>query len=274
MAANDAYPVETNGVEVASVEIVWRAVAGTTYSIAVDAGAGGAFYQLSLENALPPVNDAFANRLPLSGSFVTVSGDNALATGEPGEPPVFGIPGFPQFSINASNTLWWSWTAPASGRLQIIHLSDDTTAYVSMFTGNTLASLVRLFDLYQGTELSNVVKGVTYAISADASQDAGGHFTFLLAMESLTLELVSPSTNDPGSIYLRGLPYTPVIVQFSPNLQDWYFWSSDTVSASGLLRVSLEPPMYQDPSYDPEIYGQVLISIPPASHRFFRAVVR
>ena len=271
---DDAFAVETNGVQVATVEIVWRAIAGTTYQIVVDAGAGGAFYRLSIENVPPPVNDAFAGRINLVGSFVVISGDTSLASPEPGDPPILGIPGFPQFNINGSNTLWWKWTAPASGQLQIIN-QTGSTPYISMFTGNTLGTLVRLFDPYQGTELSNVVQGVTYSISADSYPENGGPFSFTLAMPDSSgsstaprLELVPAQNIADGSITVRGLPNTAIQVHFSPNLTDWYLWSTVTIPQSGAVTISLTPPQYVNPDT-----GEVT-AIPPASKRFFRVVAQ
>ena len=271
---DDAFAVDTNGIRVATVEIVWRAIAGTTYQIAVDAGAGGAFYRLSLENMPPPVNDPFAGGINLVGSFVVISGDTSLASPESGDPPIFGFPGFPQFNINGSNTLWWKWTAPASGRLEIIN-QTGSTPYISMFTGSTLGSLVRLYDPYQGTELSDVVQGVTYSISADSYPDNGGPFSFTLAMPDSSgssiaprLELVPAQNIAAGSITVRGLANTAIQVHFSPNLTDWYLWSTATIPQSGVVTISLAPPQYTDPD------TEEVTAIPPASKRFFRVVAQ
>src|SRR5436190_19488057 len=50
-----------------------------------------------------PANDDFANRIPLAGAAVVVSGDNQHATLQPGEPTV------------GDKSVWWSWTAPTAG---------------------------------------------------------------------------------------------------------------------------------------------------------------
>ena len=73
-----------------------------------------------------PPNDNFTNRLVLVGASVTATGALAYATSEPGEPS----PGY---------SVWWSWTAPASG----IYTVTDANRYdtVSIFTGSAVTNL-------------------------------------------------------------------------------------------------------------------------------------
>ena len=253
----EAFPEETNGVRIAAAVVSWKPSVGTTYDIVVDTAEYGADYQLSFAQVPSPPNDAFANRIPLTGTFLRISGDNTLATAEPGEPPIFSIPGFPQFSYFASNTLWWSWTAPATGPVQIVQQSDQTQAFISVFTGNSLGSLVSVQNPFLGITLGDVVQGVTYSISADSYGSGPGHFTFLIVMDGLDLSVTGPTDTDPGSLTISGSPQDPVIVQFSPNLKDWYFWSSNTIPYEGQLIISLKPSE---------------ISTPPAANRFFRAI--
>src|SRR5262249_40224771 len=58
-----------------------------------------------------PVNDNFANATVITGSSVSATGSNVGATKEPGEPPIAGNAG--------GASVWWSWTAPASGSVTI-----------------------------------------------------------------------------------------------------------------------------------------------------------
>ena len=82
--------------------------------------------------------------------------------------------------------------------------------------------------------------------------------------DGLTLQIIPPGPGDDGFIDVQGAPSKLVTVQFSPNLKEWYFWASNTISMDGRWRVSLKPPSYQE--------GDETISIPPAQKRFFRAV--
>ena len=63
-------------------------------------------------DAVPsPENDEFANATPLSGLSASGSGSNFDATSEPGEPNHAGNAG--------GHSLWWRWTAPAKGSVQV-----------------------------------------------------------------------------------------------------------------------------------------------------------
>jgi hypothetical protein len=79
-------------------------------------------------------NDSFSNRVQLSGTNITYSGDFGDATLEPGEPHPYG-----------TNTVWVSWAAPATGAVQIgmvdpgfLHLAQYPAA---VFTGSAVDHL-------------------------------------------------------------------------------------------------------------------------------------
>lgn len=259
-AAGDAYAQMTNGVDLARVDIQWATIAGTTYSIAVDAGTEGAWFGLTWAGVPPPGNDAFAARIPLSGSYLRIAGDNTYASAEPNEPPILSFPPF--YTLYASNTLWWTWTAPASGTLQIDWLPDDTRPLVSIFTGNSLSSLTRVLDPLSGLTTLNVSQGIPYAISVGTYMDSpGGHFTIALslngAVQALRMGMIGPFDPSSGAFELTGPPGSSVILQFSPNLSEWYPWTTNTIPWSGPLTISLQPPA----------------NVAPAQKRFFRAYV-
>lgn len=258
VAAVSVEPQVVNGVEVAVADVQWLASAGVSYSIAVDAGLEGASFRLSWGATPPPSNDAFANRIALTGTYLVLSGDTSLATAEPGEPPLMSFPPF--FTIGASNTLWWSWTAPTSGKLRFAPQFDGISPVISMFTGSSLSTLNRLYDPLAMPTSLDVVRNVTYAISADSEFGGeSGLFRFVMFMDALSLRVLQPSLNfEETRIELLGAPSSMVEIQFSPNLRDWYPWSTNYVPTDGVLRFSLQPP-------DP---------IPPAQRRFFRAIAR
>src|SRR6185369_283600 len=78
-----------------------------------------------------PVNDDFTNRIPLTGTNLVIRGSNVGATFEADE-PYFG-PG--------TNTVWWSWTAPANGFVRLNSAGSDFTIRGLVATGSTLANL-------------------------------------------------------------------------------------------------------------------------------------
>ncbi len=81
----------------------------------------------------PPPNDSFADRIQLHGEVVNVTGSNHHASREPGEPQ---SPGYP-----FESSVWWSWTAPAHGRVNIATLNSSFDTILAIYTGNQLSSL-------------------------------------------------------------------------------------------------------------------------------------
>jgi hypothetical protein len=237
LAGDTGYGGMTNGVLVAQAQTEWRATAGVDYFLAVDTHGVGVFYQLVLEGIPAPVNDLFVNRLPLTGPFARVTDDNSTATTEPGEPPVFSFPPF--ITIAASNTLWWTWTPPASGPVVLQRGVGAFSPMLSVFTGSALNSLALVTNSYSGgSQLTfNVTRGVPYAISVGADDSGAGIFSFILTLLAPSLSVAHAPGSDGLTLDLQGPPNTSVVVEFSPNLRDWYTWSTNQVGYDGIVRL-------------------------------------
>lgn len=121
----------------------------------------------------PPANDNFADRIAIvaSGS-VTVSGVNAKATSEAGDPTIEGDVAY--------KSVWWSWTAPFNGPATITTHGSSFDTLLGIFTGSALASLVSVAEnddangLYTSSVVFNAVGGVPYAILVGGFNGAGG----------------------------------------------------------------------------------------------------
>jgi hypothetical protein len=152
--------------------VTFQTVAGTTYRIAVDGYQGGSGnIVLSLHFHSPPSNDLFANRIALTGRTNITSAVNIAATNQTSEPKpsIFG----------ANKTVWWSWTAPASGRVVVSTDGSTDRNTVGVYTGTAVNALVQraagenilgsntvvFFDATAGTE---------YHIQLDSRTTAGG----------------------------------------------------------------------------------------------------
>jgi hypothetical protein len=206
--------------------------------LVIDSADVGVFFNLALKEIAAPVNDPFAGRLPLTGAYALVTGDNSIATAEPGEPALFSLP--PILYINASNTLWWSWTPPASG-LGIVQASDgDIRPVLSVFTGNSLNSLVLVTNSYFGaiSLQFNVTQGVPYAISADSDQGHGGRFSFVVTLNTPTVQITPTPGDSSVDLQLLGPPYASFVLEFSPNLSTWYVLSTNSLGGDGTLLLS------------------------------------
>jgi hypothetical protein len=105
----------------------------------------------------PPPNDHFADRFHLEGFPVATTGYLRGGTREQGE----SLSG--ELS-HATSTVWWSWTAPASGHAMISTLGNNVDTRLAVYTGSTLESL-NLLTTDEGSS-SNPTSHVEFAIAA------------------------------------------------------------------------------------------------------------
>ncbi len=130
---------------------------GQVYRVAVDgfkdgaAAAAAGSVKLAWSFAVaPPANDGFAAAQVLSGPSGLVTGTSLGATKESGEPNHASNPG--------GASVWYSWTAPASGKLSV---------------SSAGSSFDTLLGIYQGTS----VGALTVRASNDDENNAGGVYT-------------------------------------------------------------------------------------------------
>jgi len=158
---NDDFGADTQS------HIDFFAVAGTTYSIAVD-GWDETEQGTVLLNVTPaPGNDNFAAATRLSGSAGTMTGVNIGATAEPGEP------NHGDGGTTAYASIWFSWTAPSSGQIVIDTFTSTFDTTLAVYTGTTVETLTKITDnddhelSYQSQIVFSAVGGVTYYIAVD-----------------------------------------------------------------------------------------------------------
>jgi len=192
---------------------------------------GGPFW-LDFEFTPAPVNDDFSNRIRLSGSRISTYVSNAGATKEAGEPDHLGNPG--------GSSVWYSWTAPASGRVTLT--TNDVPPYsppasdpgdgltvitigaegcgdeidqdpppvfypiFAAYTGTAVNALtpadnlLMSLDAYPNGVEFDAVKGRTYQIAFDGNMGTTGEIPLFLAV-------TTPAANDTfaHAIRLRGV---------------------------------------------------------------------
>jgi len=183
----------------------FQAVAGTVYRIAVD-GKGGASGSVNLTGNLAGValsNDSFAGAIGLSGNSFDVTGTNLGATREAREPN--------HASVSGGKSVWWSWTAPASGRLVVGTSGSGYDTVLAVYTGTRVDQLrlVAANDDVSSADMSSRVAisvraGTTYRIAVDGYRGAAGNIrlagTFTPKTQLTAPTLVRATLNSTGLV--------------------------------------------------------------------------
>jgi hypothetical protein len=123
---------------------------------------------LSYPVVYPPPNDAFADRIPIFTSYgpTTVTGSNLNASKEAGEP----------YHADRQDgcSVWWAWTAPASGPVRMSTAGSGFDTLLAVYTGisvNSLLSVAANDDAggrdYYSTVRFDAVAGTQYLIAVD-----------------------------------------------------------------------------------------------------------
>ncbi len=153
----------------------FNAVAGTTYSIAVD-GYDGAFGSIALKwtesLGSAPANDSFAGAVALTRSSGTVSGSNRFASKQAGEPVHAGKAG--------GASVWWKITPNRSRRVRLSTAGSSFDTTLAVYAGSAVDALapVAAADDSGNTPQSAVsfmaTAGITYYVAVDGHDGAAG----------------------------------------------------------------------------------------------------
>ncbi len=180
----------------------FSAASGQNYKIVVDSYFSQGAFTFRIRQLTPPANDDFANAETIGPSLpITISRSNVDSTTETNEPSVNGGGG--------GRSVWFNWTAPASQSVRLDMCDFQTRSgpaneSVGVYTGNTLSTLVKVFEnASQCRTTFNAVSGTTYRIAF--SGNFGGEGTFTLKMLPAT-----PPANDDFAAAIPVGPGLPV----------------------------------------------------------------
>jgi hypothetical protein len=201
-------------------------VEGMTYHISVDSCQDSAgCFTLEFDFVPPPPNDAFSNRIALTGSNLSIQGYNFAASKEPGEPD--------HAAQSGGASVWWSWLAPESGRVTI-DVSAPFTPLTAVYTGSTPNMLTSVVS--GSTSVSFVTRaGLTYGFAFDAEGAAQGQFDWSLSMSpspsndlfASAISLVGHQILVAGStINATREPGEPVYPGPTGEASVWYKWQA------------------------------------------------
>jgi len=140
----------------------------------------------------------FAAAIDLTGTLVTTTGDNFGATSETGEID-------PTGTGDPINSVWWQWTAPADGHVEINTVGSSLDTILAVYTGSAVDNLVMLDanDDYYNTQsrvVFDAVGGTTYHISVDGYADLTGDIILNLAMAPANDDFVNAAAVTGASV--------------------------------------------------------------------------
>jgi hypothetical protein len=147
------------------------------------------------------VSNDFVNRVTISNTDLTFTGDNSNATREAGEPVHAGKPG--------GGSVWYKWTAPFTG-IATFHTTGSTfDTLLAVYVGTQLNALtpVASNDDRRGRFLAsevrfNAISNTTYQIAIDGVGGEMGEFVVSWDLEP-TSDLLPLILQQPSSVAVR-----------------------------------------------------------------------
>jgi hypothetical protein len=131
-----------------------------------------------------PRNDNFTNAFVLTGAALRTNGSNLYGTREPGEPVHAGKSG--------ETSVWWRWTAPASGAYAISTAGSSFDTVLAVYRGSNVSNLIEVasnddLDPFNAMLTSSVTfdatNGQLFWIAVDGFDGAAG---------SIALQITTP----------------------------------------------------------------------------------
>ena len=204
----------------------FHAEEGVTYQIAA-AGflSNEAFVSFSVTRS----NDTFENSAKLAGTDLIATSDSSNAGFEPGEPNHGAIN---DFFGSSSNSVWWQWSAPATGPVQLSTKGSLFGTNLGVYTGTILTDLELIAE--DGYERDQPVAELTFpaqagetyriAVAGPGGLDIPGGFTVLSLAQTpqpnlrMSLERTTPSSL---IIQVDGFTESDWIIESTEDFKNW-----------------------------------------------------
>jgi len=188
---------------------------------------------VALEDRTVPTADMFAEATVLTGTFATSNFTNVGATPESGEPN--------QSASGELNSVWWRWTAPTDGAVEINTVGSTLDTILAVYTGSAVDSLALVGfndDFYdmQSRVAFQAVAGTTYQIQVDGFADDVGSITLNLAMTPANDNFADATPIAVGTFLGSSIGATAEPGEQAsagnsgPINSVWYVWTADTNS--------------------------------------------
>lgn len=175
--------------------VVFKAVAGTQYRIAVDSNIGGDIsgpIALKLTCFPSPTNDDFTNVAFLGINGGTLNGSNLGATTETNE--LIPQPSLLLYHELWGKDVWYSFRKVINPPVTISVTSSNFPSTITLYTGSSLTNLTRIAQRVGRSPTNDLsfggAPGTLYLIAVDGNSGAEGFFTITGGLDS------SAPTND------------------------------------------------------------------------------
>jgi hypothetical protein len=216
-AENCDYPciVQEAGVQVRQGQVLFIEVGGSI----------GAMAPFDLHWRLVPLipNDDFDHPVPLEGLACTLAGSNVGASVQERESQHVMRGG------NGGHSLWWQWTAPSAGLVEITINSPGLRVMLDVYEGDSLENIVRIasngLGIY-GPPYTNQITfptaaGITYRISLDTDGSTGLLSATLVDRPALHFGAVRKADNGDVILEIAGSTDRQFRVESSTDLRTW-----------------------------------------------------
>lgn len=218
-----------------------------TVNMALNLNRTHAIGLLPVAHSATMANDAFAQRIALTGNTVSTISYNLSATTEAGEP-----------SPSGARTFWWSYTPATTGLLTLTSThSGAEFPNLAVYIGSSLSTLSRVAwgRSYENVSVSMwVTAGTTYQISMGTDASEWGSLVMNLALDTAasvsTLNLAHPATmandNFANRITLAGNTLSTISYNYSATTEageptpsgSRTFWWTYRPSVNGQLTIN------------------------------------
>ncbi|MEK6283136.1 MAG: kelch repeat-containing protein [Acidobacteriota bacterium] len=195
-------------------KLVFSAVAGTVYQIAVD-GSFGAFGNIILSWGPTPANDNFANAQVITGSSGSAAGHNVLATKESGEPG--------HAENSGGNSVWYRWQAPGDGNATFATNGSNFDTLLGVYSGSSVNNLTLVGnndddpgDVRTSKVAFGAVSGTVYQIAVDGYSAASDSINLNWSLSAPTPTPTGVQLNLNGYIVGEGTGTAQITVIRTP----------------------------------------------------------
>lgn len=244
--------VVSNSTPIIGSNVRLTTTAGQTYFIAVDGVNGRQSATMQLDLSSTPgalLNDRFADRTRLLGTSASVGSTTSGAAFETGEPDFYGS--------SSQRSVWWTWTAPASGSVTFTTQYSAYNAALGVYTGSAVNALTLVASNTPpagqsssdyGRVTFTATRGVTYQIGVFGNASYCGNCMLNLSMapanalpkvESATLSastIFADQSVSVSSVITSDAESNPVTVAYQwQSSTDGFTWSDAAGKASAML---------------------------------------